>query len=264
MRGVAQHYRELREVYRALWGERWHHGLFPCSGDGRERATRALLHRVAGALACTVGECIGDIGCGTGRDARDVAKRYGVDVVGVDLTGECEAADGVKYLVCDWLENPLADDSLDGAYAIESLAHVVDKRRFFAQAARTLRAGARLALACWSPAEDLSKCERWMVRKIAQNGRMAGFAPLSVSLSAAGDCGFRIASTVDISAEVAPTWWRMQWRALWVVLTQPWLWPTLVRRIVREPSFAIVGAITALAYATGAVRYDLVVLTNAR
>jgi ubiquinone/menaquinone biosynthesis C-methylase UbiE len=46
----------------------------------------------------------------------------------------------------DWLDNGLADAGFDRAFAIESSEHMVDKPRFFAEAARVLKPGGRLVV----------------------------------------------------------------------------------------------------------------------
>ena len=94
------------------------------------------------------GRVLLDLGCGDGRIARSVAGR-GAKVIGVDLNLELarRAArahpvflDRLPGLAC------VRDGAVDGAYAVLALEHIEDSARFFAEAARTVRPGGRLAL----------------------------------------------------------------------------------------------------------------------
>lgn len=119
---------------------------------GRE-ASQALLDP----LAFSGKDHVLDIGCGLGGTARHVAQRYGCRVSGVDLT---PAFIETGRLLCEWLELtgrvalhhgdalalPFADASFDAAYMMHVGMNIADKSALFAEVARAVRRGGKLAL----------------------------------------------------------------------------------------------------------------------
>ena len=98
-----------------------------------------------------------DIGSGIGGPARWIAAKFGCRVTGVDLTPEfCAAADAlnavtgladrVTFLNGSALDLPVPDGAFDAAYSQNVIMNIADKRRFYREAFRALRAGGRLAL----------------------------------------------------------------------------------------------------------------------
>ena len=103
------------------------------------------------------GERLLDIGSGIGGPARWIAAKFGCRVTGVDLTPEfCAAAealnavtglaDRVTFLNGSALDLPVPDGTFDAAYSQNVIMNIADKRRFYREAFRALRAGGRLAL----------------------------------------------------------------------------------------------------------------------
>ena len=98
-----------------------------------------------------------DIGCGLGGPARYIAKRFGCNVSGLDITEPfVEAANKLTALVRmegqvkiehgDGQRLPYPDTHFNGAYTQHVTMNVADRPRFFAEAYRVLRPGAFFAL----------------------------------------------------------------------------------------------------------------------
>ena len=83
---VAGHYDELDPIYRAVWGEHVHHGLWTTGRETVEQATDALSLAVAGKLGLNGGEALVDIGCGYGGTAALFARRFDSRVTGFSLS----------------------------------------------------------------------------------------------------------------------------------------------------------------------------------
>lgn len=98
------------------------------------------------------GKLVLDAGCGGGRYARLLGE-HGARVVGVDLSAAVEKAatlcagyPDVAIVQADLLDLPLADASFDVAFSIGVMHHSPDPRRAFAQVARKVKPGGRLAV----------------------------------------------------------------------------------------------------------------------
>ena len=112
---------------------------------------------LAGLLSPQAGEAIVDIGSGIGGPARWLAKRFGCNVTGIDLTPEfCEAArqlnfhsgmsESVEIHEGSALSLPLPDNSFDRAYSQYVVMNIKEKLRVYQEAARVLKPGGRLVL----------------------------------------------------------------------------------------------------------------------
>ncbi|HEY2702324.1 MAG TPA: methyltransferase domain-containing protein [Candidatus Dormibacteraeota bacterium] len=116
------------------------------------RAAKAVM---LDALALGGGASVMDVGCGTGDDARELARRVGPDgrVVGVDASETMIAEarrrlDGsglrVEFEVADAQHLPFPDDTFDACRTERVLAHVPDPRAVLAEMARVTHRGGRV------------------------------------------------------------------------------------------------------------------------
>jgi SAM-dependent methyltransferase len=116
-------------------------------------ATRELA-RLAGIAP---GETLLDVGSGIGGPARQLAAEFGARVTGIDLTPSfCEVArilsnrtdlgDRVRFLRASALALPLADNSVDIAWAQHVAMNIADKPALYDELNRVLRRHGRLAL----------------------------------------------------------------------------------------------------------------------
>jgi SAM-dependent methyltransferase len=98
------------------------------------------------------GRLVLDAGCGGGRYARLVGSQ-GARVLGVDLSAAVEKAAAlcaglpdIAIVQADLLDLPIAEGEFDLVYSIGVLHHTPDPRRAFAQIARRVKPGGRLAV----------------------------------------------------------------------------------------------------------------------
>jgi SAM-dependent methyltransferase len=85
-----------------------------------------------------------DLGCGEGRVMRRVVE-VGARVVGVDVNESLAGIAGTA-VVAELPDLPMAEESVDGCYAVLVLEHLVDEAPFFSEAARVSRRGGCLAV----------------------------------------------------------------------------------------------------------------------
>jgi tocopherol O-methyltransferase len=161
---------------------------------------------------------VADAGCGYGGTARLLARERGARVSGRTLSAAqaawgTEAAEregvagAVDLRVGDWLENDLPGGAFDAVLAIESVSHMPDPGRAFAQAARLLRPGGRLVVCDW-----LARTERsgWrdalLLEPICREGRLPAMRTPAQYAALLGEAGLTVGSFADESRRVSRTW----------------------------------------------------------
>lgn len=267
---VAGHYDELDAVYREVWGEHVHHGLWRTGRESVVEATDALADLVATRLRVTAGQHLVDIGCGYGATAARLAAREGVRVTGFTLSAEQAAvarkrAGPLAFHVRDWLENNCPDEQFDSGYAIESTEHFADKAALFAEAARTIRPGGRLVVCAWLAADAPSAwAVRHLLEPICREGRLPGLTKRGEYEEWAAAAGFRAAGFEDLSREVRRTWAIVTRRVLGKLATRPEYRRLVASRATRNRHFALSLPRLILAYRTGAMRYGVFVWVRER
>ncbi|UKA76489.1 class I SAM-dependent methyltransferase [Arthrobacter sp. FW306-07-I] len=265
---VADHYDELDPIYRRVWGEHVHHGLWATGRETPGEAVEALVDAVGDRLELMPGQACVDIGCGYGSTARRLAVSRGVRVTGFTLSAEqaryaaAHPVPGVDTEVSDWLDNGLADASADAAWAIESSEHMVDKPRFFAEAHRVLSPGGRLVICAWLAGNGASGWKvRHLLEPICREGRLPSMGTREEYEAMATAAGFTVTGYEDVSRRVARTWPICAGRLMKALLTD-----RETRRLAlgarNRSSFLGIPRLI-LAYRTGAMRYGIFTLSKA-
>lgn len=256
---VADHYDELDPIYRALWGQHVHHGLWKSGCETPEEAVVALSDLVGDRLGFGPGDRLVDIGCGYGATARRFAAR-GAIVTGLTLSHAQRAAavpaSNVTTLCRDWLANGLPDAGFDGAYAIESSEHMTDKPLFFSEARRVLVRGARFVVCAWLADENPSGWQvDHLLEPICYEGQLPSLGNAAEYRAMAKAAGFSCRDHEDVSASVARTWTICLRRFLAAMIAD-----AATRRMVlhaRNRRFAFSLPRLILAYRTGGLRYGI-------
>lgn len=264
---VADHYDELDPIYRRVWGEHVHHGLWTTGRETPGEAVEALVDTVGDRLGLLPGQACVDIGCGYGSTARRLAVTRGVRVTGFTLSTEqaryaaAHAAPEVDIQVRDWLANGLADASADAAWAIESSEHMVDKPRFFAEAHRVLPPGGRFVICAWLAETGSSRWKiRHLLEPICREGRLPSMGTREEYEEMARQAGFTVTGYEDVSRRVARTWPICAGRLVKALFTDRG-----TRRLAlgaRNRVFVLSIPRLILAYRTGAMRYGIFTLTK--
>ncbi len=262
-----RHYDALDAVYRDVWGEHVHHGLFETGREPVAEATDALADRVIAAAEIGPASRVVDVGCGYGLTAHRAAVTTGAQVVGLTLSTEQAGVaqarpvpDGVpppEIVVRDWLANGLPDAAFDAAWAVESTTHMPDRPRVFTEVARVLRPGGRFVLCVWLAADAPRPWHvRHLLGPICREGRLAGLATLAENRAWIEAAGLVVEQVEDWSRAVAPTWTIVARRVARGLVADGRYRRALVRG---EGVFALTVPRLMLAYRTGAMRYGFVV-----
>ena len=183
--------------------------LYPLDQD--HYGSLAANDALASAARLSAGEVVADFCAGLGGPARYYARRYGVNVTGIELTpARVEGAnrltrlvgldDAVRVVEGNVMAVPLPDASVDVVLSQEAFLHVPDKRRLLAEAFRILKPGGRLAFTDWTPAQPLDEADAALM----WDG-MAAQSLQSVDdyRRLLGEAGFR-----DVAVENLSAWWR--------------------------------------------------------
>lgn len=260
---VAGHYDELDEIYREIWGEHVHHGLWRTGRESVEEATDALSDLVLRHLRPATGSRVADIGCGYGATAERFIKARGLRITGFTLSAaQAEIARTrsakLDVRVCDWLDNGFPDASLDYAYAIESTEHFADKAALFSEIGRTLRPKGRLVVCAWVANHLATPWQvRHLLEPICREGRLPGMATRMEYRDWAEAAGLRMVGAQNLTAQVSRTWTIVLRRILKKLVTDHRYRRYLWSKDNRHRQFALSLPRLILAYRQRAMRYWL-------
>ena len=182
---VLQYYRRLESKlgYQFITWKTKHFGLYP---DGKaniseKEAQRNTQDLVAKNLKLKRNERLLDAGCGYGTTACYLAKKYHVQVVGIDinkyeidygrkLAKKENIDDKVKFEVQDYSHTNFENNSFDGVYTVETLSHSPDVKKTLREFYRILKPGGKIALFEYTLApdnkfstDDMEKLDRGIV-----------------------------------------------------------------------------------------------------
>lgn len=264
---VAAHYDDLDRFYRAIWGEHLHHGYWRTGRETREQALRALVDRVA-ELGTLRGRRVCDVGCGYGGTARILTAEYGAQVTGVTVArrqweqavARSSRDAGPRFILADWLQSGLPGAAFERVLAIECLAHMPDRARFFREARRVLEPGGRLVVCAWLAGDRPAGWQRrHLIEAICREGRLAGLASEADCRRWIAQAELALERFEDWSPHVRRTWPACIRRTVAHLVRHPADIAFLVDRRQSERVFALTLVRLWLAYRTGAMRYGFIV-----
>jgi cyclopropane fatty-acyl-phospholipid synthase-like methyltransferase len=171
-----------------LVGDNVHLGYWTSPDDPSsvQEATDRLTDLMIERLGIGPGAAVLDLGCGLGAPAIRLGRAADVRVTGVAtskvLVDKAQQAardagvdDRVAFEVADALSLPYDDDSFDAVLAIESIVHMTDLPRVFAEIGRVLKPGGRIVLTVFFSREPLHGRAAEVVeayRRLSLNGEL--------------------------------------------------------------------------------------------
>lgn len=218
--GVQAHFHASADLYKR-WSPQGHlHFGFwrwPMSPFDRRAMLDELVRQVVRELRARQGDRLADLGCGYGAAARLVAHELGARMEAITIVEEqaiegqvAALAAGIDHLVrmrhADFRRTGLADGSLDGAYALESLCYGkgAAKADVIAEIARIIKPGGRLALVDGFLLKRPAGLRARMVRTVEQGWALPCFPQRDAFIDALDAQGFADIRVRDLSWNVAP------------------------------------------------------------
>jgi sterol 24-C-methyltransferase len=200
---VNRYYDLATDFYEYGWGPSFH--FAPRFKD--ESLAASLVrheHYLALRLGLRPGMRVGDIGCGVGGPAREIARTTGAHICGVNnnvyqverartLTHQARLSASCEFVHADFMNLPMADGELDAAYAIESACHAPEKRALFVEVYRALAPGAWFAGYDWCLTDrydERDEVQRAIRHDIEQGGGVPALMPCRSLAEALGAAGF--------------------------------------------------------------------------
>lgn len=217
-RVIRGHYDLTTVFYRLLWGPHIHHGLWDADEPPHVAQVR-LMDALADRAEIRGGERVLDVGCGMGGSSLHLARTRGCDVTGVTVSGVQRAWAGtsawmrglrnrVRFRRADAESLELPDASFDVVWSIECTEHLFDKPRFFAQVARWLRPGGRVAICAWlaGAGADGDERRRRQVEDVCEGFFCPSLGSRDDYVGWMRDAGLRVDAADDWTTRVTRTW----------------------------------------------------------
>jgi len=159
---IADYFTECSVDYRRFWTDEnnlaMHFGFWEPNTENLHDAMADLNRILAEKAKIKADDVVLDAGCGLGGSSIWLAKNLGVKVACVSIckkdiedaeksAQECHVDHLVIFHHEDMVNTEFEDRSFDVIWAIESIVHIDDKRKFFLEAFRLLKDGGRLIIA---------------------------------------------------------------------------------------------------------------------
>lgn len=261
-REIAQFYDRLDLIYRSLWGDALHHGLWRKTGIRCEEALCEMdchLANLAGLANLEKNACVLDVGCGYGESAQFWASHFDLKVDGVTISekqAERAREKWVNQVFCgDWHEWKSFGGSYERAFCVESFSHSDDAKIFLGNLRKILKTKGRVVIADWECAENVSRAETFFLKILAEAGGLI-LRSQEDAWQELAKAGFRPLVHEEKGREVAPTWLYIM-AAFFPALRKRGFARALLGAFWQRPLLFATPFLAWFLYQSGAMRYGI-------
>ncbi len=204
------------------WGKSFHFAPRKRGESFKDSLVR-FEHFLADNLSLKQGMQILDLGSGVGGPMRTIAKYSGASITGINNNAyQIERAkihtqnvsSLCRFIKCDFMQIPEADNSYDGAFTIEAMCHAPDKQAAFREVFRLLRPGSYFTGTDWCLTKmfDPENSEHQRIKSNIElgNGLSTDITLQRDVLEALSAVGFEIVEARDVGHDADPEtpWYR--------------------------------------------------------
>eukprot|EP01126_Amoeba_proteus_P043198 TRINITY_DN4730_c0_g1_i1.p1 TRINITY_DN4730_c0_g1~~TRINITY_DN4730_c0_g1_i1.p1 ORF type:complete len:363 (-),score=40.79 TRINITY_DN4730_c0_g1_i1:240-1328(-) len=207
---VNAYYNVSTLFYEWAWGSSFHFAPTKKFDTFRSAILRHEF-RLADRLRIKKGDKVLDIGCGIGGPLINIARNTGAHITGLNnnayqitranaLLKEAGLQKTCNFVKGNFCEMPLADDTYDQVYAIESTCHAPTRQAVFAEVFRVLKPGGHFGIYEWVLTEkhDPQRREHAQAAKNIEIGNgLPSTASYRVVPQALQECGFEVIEMSD-------------------------------------------------------------------
>lgn len=159
---------------------------------------------------------VADLGCGVGAVSRFGSRAYpeiqfeavSISSGQIDKARSMHVDENVQYHCRDYHQLPFDDQSLDGIFYLESLCHSTRPDEALAEAARTLKPGARIALTdgyLTKPLQASSRLFQHIVTSVAHNWAVPMFHEIAKGREWTGQGQLRLIEEDEVGWHLGPS-----------------------------------------------------------
>ncbi|MQM21402.1 hypothetical protein Taro_054442 [Colocasia esculenta] len=228
---VQEFYQDSTTAWEKLWGDHMHHGFYdpavtaPSRDENRASLVRMLEEALRFAGVSDEPEKgpkrIVDVGCGIGGASIYLAKRYGAQCEGINISpiqierAQAHAAeegleDKVKFHLVDAMEQPFPDGHFDLVWCMETAEHMTDKEKFFGELVRVAASGATIVITslCMRDPDEKSFTpeEVTLLKRLAEALHHGSWFTVPGYVKIAESFSLKDIKTADWSVNVLPFW----------------------------------------------------------
>ena len=223
---IEKHYDRCQFHYNYFWnlGESrsMHYGYWDKSTRNFHEALMNINKVLAEKAMITADDHVLDAGCGIGGSAFWLTKNIGCRVTGITLSEkqkkqaeEFAYQQGIQHRVDffrdDYTNTHFSNGSFDVVWAIESVCHAEDKKKFLKEAYRLLKPGGRLIIADFFNRQGLKGKNKQLMDKMAYGWAVSSFATMEDFEQAAIETNFKKITIEDATAAVIRSAKRLYW-----------------------------------------------------
>lgn len=214
------HYDHVTDAWMYILGDNLHYGYFDNNDTALNKATEALIEKLASLATIDDRASLLDVGCGIGSPAFYLHEKFGCTISGISTSArgievaeeKCREkgyADKVRFHVRDALDNGFTENSFDVAWVMESSHLMKNKERLFEENYRVLKENGSMLLCDVIRIKELTFMDVYRNQKALKNLEKSfgknTIETLGFYEAKMGAQGFRDIESIDVSTEAFPT-----------------------------------------------------------